>query len=79
MKDGEGRPKRVELVKPMDVKLIRHIKIRGHANPHRAKDKDYFIWRRKGRNARELPSPGRKQAVATPATKNPVTVTKLLG
>lgn len=74
-KDAKGRKRRVELVKPTDVKLVRYIKIRGAANPHSAADKDYFIWRREGSNTRELPTPKRQKRFA----RISATVKKLLG
>ena len=74
VKDSEGCRKRVELTKASDVKLVRYIKIRGGSNPHRAEEKHYFMWRRKGRITQERPSPGRKRSQETPGT-----VIKLLG
>ena len=74
VKDSEGCRKRVELTKASDVKLVRYIKVRGGANPHRAEEKRYFMWRRKGRITQERTSPGRKRSKGTPAT-----AIKLLG
>ena len=60
-KDREGIPHRVLLAKPMDVKLVRYIKIRGAANPHNPNHKDYFMRRRRGQVYRELTAPGWKR------------------
>ena len=59
-RDKKGKLVRLELAKPRDVPLVRYIKIRARSNPHDAKDRDYFIMRRKANNYTELPSAARK-------------------
>jgi RNA-directed DNA polymerase len=59
-RDRSGKRCRRELFKPQDVPLVRYIKIRGHSNPHDAKDGPYFMMRREADNMRELPTRGRK-------------------
>ena len=60
---GRSNPKAIRRARlkrdnPMDVKLVRHVKVRGDTNPHNARNKDYFMWRRRGQIYRELTGPG---------------------
>lgn len=76
----EGVRRRVTLAKPMDVKLVRYIKIRGDANPHDPGKKDYFMRRRRGEVYRELTAPGWKRSSGHSPDETPWdTAIKLLG
>ena len=48
--DKRGKQKLLELVAPVDIKLVRYIKIKGHSNPFNSEYKDYFNMRRRLKN-----------------------------
>ena len=52
--DKRGKQKLLELVAPVDIKLVRYIKIKGHSNPFNSDYKDYFNMRRKLKNYTEI-------------------------
>ena len=50
IKDGSGKMKLLELIKPSSIKLVRYIKIKGKSNPFDPEYADYFKMRRALKN-----------------------------
>jgi len=54
IKDKQERPKLLELLMPIDIPLVRYIKIRGESNPFNNAERVYFRMRRRATNDRRL-------------------------
>ena len=48
--DKKGKQKLLELVAPIDIRLVRYIKIKGQSNPFLNEFRDYFNMRRRAKN-----------------------------